>query len=156
MIRDLKKTIIFSTPDERRGTIFNDLRFTKRLLFLLREYFQTSSKAEQNHRPKDWPGPSEIVGSLLSFVLDETCLSNISLQTNEWSKTIQILEYQTDMRRCRFDKPSSLLRPYIADTSALPMSELGLLPVVTTMGIPTTEDSKQRVPGWQARLSNCW
>ena len=33
-------------------------------------------------------------------------------------------------------KPSSLLRPYIPDTSALPMSELGLLPVVTTMGVP--------------------
>ena len=48
--------------------------------------------------------------------------------------TIQILEYQTDMRRCRFDtKPSSLLRSYIADSSALPMLELGLMPVVTTM-----------------------
>ena len=44
---------VLSTTDERRGTILNDLRFTKRLLFLLREYFQTSSKAEQNHRPKD-------------------------------------------------------------------------------------------------------
>ena len=32
---------------------------------------------------------------------------------------IQLLEYQTDVRRCRFDKPSSLLRLYIADTSAL-------------------------------------
>ena len=31
-------------------------------------------------------------------------------------------------------KPSSLLRPYIADTSALSMLELGLMPVVTTMG----------------------
>ena len=30
-------------------------------------------------------------------------------------------------------KPSSLLRPYIADTSALPMLELGSMPVVTTM-----------------------
>ena len=30
-------------------------------------------------------------------------------------------------------KPSSLLRSYIADTSALPMLELGLIPVVTTM-----------------------
>ena len=29
--------------------------------------------------------------------------------------------------------PSSLLRPYIADTSALLMLELGLMPVVTTM-----------------------
>ena len=46
---------------------------------------------------------------------------------------IQLLEYQTDVRRCRFDKPSSLLRSYIADTSALPMLELGLIPVVTTM-----------------------
>ena len=44
----------------------------------------------------------------------------------QWQgKTIQILEYQTDMRTCRFDKPSSLLRSYIADTSALPMLELG-------------------------------
>ena len=35
---------VLSTTDERRGTIPNDLRFTKRLLFfLLREYFQTSS-----------------------------------------------------------------------------------------------------------------
>ena len=33
----------------------------------------------------------------------------------------QLLEYQTDVQRCRFDKPSSLLRPYIADTSALAM-----------------------------------
>ena len=33
-------------------------------------------------------------------------------------------------------KPSSLLRPYIADTSALPMLELGLMPVVTTMSSP--------------------
>ena len=31
-------------------------------------------------------------------------------------------------------KPSSLLRLHIADTSALPMLELGLMPVVTTMG----------------------
>ena len=30
-------------------------------------------------------------------------------------------------------KPSSLLRTHIADTSALPMLELGLMPVVTTM-----------------------
>ena len=30
-------------------------------------------------------------------------------------------------------KPSSLLRPHIADTSALPMLELGLMPVVTTL-----------------------
>ena len=66
---------------------------------------------------------------------------------------IQLLEYQTDMLRCRFDtlgrwelrtvgrgqfphryKPSSLLRLYTADKSALPMLELGLMPVVTTMG----------------------
>ena len=33
-------------------------------------------------------------------------------------------------------KPSSLLRPYIADTSALPMLELGSMPVVTTMVQP--------------------
>ena len=33
-------------------------------------------------------------------------------------------------------KPSSLLRPYIADTSALSMLELGLMPVVTTMSPP--------------------
>ena len=46
---------------------------------------------------------------------------------------LQLLEYQTDVRRCRFDKPGSLLRPYIADTSALLMLELGLMPVVTTM-----------------------
>ena len=52
----------------------------------------------------------------------------------QWQgKTIQILEYQTDMRTCRFDKPSSLLRSYIADTSTLSMLELGLMPVVTTM-----------------------
>ena len=52
----------------------------------------------------------------------------------QWQgKTIQILEYQTDMRTCRFDKPSSLLRSYIADTSALPMLELGSMPVVTTL-----------------------
>ena len=31
-------------------------------------------------------------------------------------------------------KPSSLLRPHIADTSALLMLELGLMPVVTTLG----------------------
>ena len=30
------------------------------------------------------------------------------------------------------NKPNSLLRPYIADTSALTMIELGLMPVVTT------------------------
>ena len=30
--------------------------------------------------------------------------------------TIQLLEYQTDMQRCRY-QPSSLLRSYIADTS---------------------------------------
>ena len=35
-----------------------------------------------------------------------------------------------------FPKPSSLLRPYIADTSALPMLELGLMPLVTTMSSP--------------------
>ena len=58
----------------------------------------------------------------------------------------QLLEYQTDVQRCRFDKPSSLLRPYIADTSALPMLELSLMPVVTTMhraidhGPPTQGD----------------
>ena len=45
-------------------------------------------------------------------------------RTSEFSQsrggeTIQLLEYQTDMRRCNFDKPSSLLRPYIADTSTL-------------------------------------
>ena len=55
------------------------------------------------------------------------------------AEAIQLLEYQTDVRRCRFDKPSfdkpsSLLRPYIADTSALSMLELGLMPLVTTMG----------------------
>ena len=45
---------VLSTPDERTGTIPNDLRFIKRLsFFLLREYFQTSSKAEQSKRPKD-------------------------------------------------------------------------------------------------------
>ena len=33
-------------------------------------------------------------------------------------------------------KPSSLLRLHIADTSALPMLELGLMPVVTTMTLP--------------------
>ena len=34
----------------------------------------------------------------------------------------QLLEYQTDLRRCRFPqryKPGSLLRPYIANTSAV-------------------------------------
>ena len=45
----------------------------------------------------------------------------------------QLLEYQSDVQRCRFDKPSLLLRPYIADTSALLMLELGLMPVVTTL-----------------------
>ena len=34
-------------------------------------------------------------------------------------------------------KPSSLVRPYIADTSALLMLELGLMPVVTTMVPPS-------------------
>ena len=50
MIWDLKRQCktILSTP----GTVPNDLRFTKRLFFLLREYFQTLSKAEQSHRPK--------------------------------------------------------------------------------------------------------
>ena len=48
------------------------------------------------------------------------------------SSPFQLLEYQTDVRRCRY-KPSSLLRLYIADTSALPMLELGFMPVVTTM-----------------------
>ena len=36
----------------------------------------------------------------------------------------QLLEYQTDLRRCRFPqryRPSSLLRPYIADTSTVAM-----------------------------------
>ena len=34
----------------------------------------------------------------------------------------QLLEYQTELRRCRFPhryKPGSLLRPYIANTSAV-------------------------------------
>ena len=44
---------------------------------------------------------------------------------------IQLLEYQTDVRGCI--KPISLLRPYIADMSALPMLELGFMPLVTTM-----------------------
>ena len=49
----------------------------------------------------------------------------------------QLLEYQTDVQRCRFDKPSLLLRSYKANTSALLMLELGLMPVVTTMARPT-------------------
>ena len=40
-------------------------------------------------------------------------------------------------------KPSSLLHPHIANTSALPMLELGLMPVVTTMG----GDSPQKATG---------
>ena len=34
-------------------------------------------------------------------------------------------------------KPSSLLRPYIADTSALSMLELCFMPVVTTLPLPS-------------------
>ena len=46
-------------------------------------------------------------------------------------------------------KPSSLLLSYIADTSALPMLELGLMPVVTTMG-KTRKNTPTRLkcPGW--------
>ena len=54
-----------------------------------------------------------------------------------------MLEYQTDVRMCRFDKPSSLLRPYVADTSALPMLELGFMPVVTTI-VPADNFSYQK------------
>ena len=58
-------------------------------------------------------------------------------------ESIQFILYQTDVRRCRY-KPSSLLRPYIADTSALSMLELGLMPVVTTMGEPARRPTLDR------------
>ena len=48
-------------------------------------------------------------------------------------------------------KPSSLLRPYIADTSALPMLELGSMPVVTTM-LHRAVITRKR---WKSTHSSC-
>ena len=42
-------------------------------------------------------------------------------------------------------KPSSLLRLHIADTSALPMLELGLMPVVTTLPRPALKIEKKQL-----------
>ena len=65
---------------------------------------------------------------LMQYCADSVAGQIISL--GKQYRPIQLLEYQTDVR-------SSLLRPYIADTSALPTLELGFMPVVTTMGVPS-------------------
>ena len=59
--------------------------------------------------------------SALWFLSSPPFPSPFSL-SSKLSRSIQSLKYQTNVRRCRFEvyKPSSLLRPYIADTSALP------------------------------------
>ena len=74
---------------------------------------------EARRKSRHRGGTEDKSRAFLLLLTSASSWSTLGLSRKEQVSPFQLLEYQTDVRRCRFDKPSSLLHWYIADTSAL-------------------------------------